>query len=79
MALRWCFKPKRISLTKKIIPKRIPIPKTNKIGTTEKSSVKKDLIAPMMGIYRPKTSSKVDPDIPGRTMAVMAILAAMKT
>lgn len=73
------FNPILINLTKNTIPNIIPIPNAIKIGRTLKSKVNNDLIAFIIGIYKPNTNNKVDPDIPGNTIAVMAIDAATKT
>jgi hypothetical protein len=48
-------------------------------GSHEKSKDKNPLIAVITGMYKPNIKSKVDPDIPGKIIADIAIIATKNT
>ena len=69
----------RINLTIETMPIITPIPNVNKIGIYCRFRCSVSLIALIIGIYNPNTSRSVEPDMPGSTIAQMAIAPAMNT
>ena len=74
----WLFRQYLIPLIVVAIPVKTPNPNITRSGTTEKSNFKNDFIALIIGTYIPNISNNVEPDIPGNTIADIAIIPTTK-
>ena len=61
------------------IPTITPNPNTIRIGKYEKLNVRTSLIELIIVVYKPKINNNVEPEIPGKTIAEIAIIPAIKT